>query len=165
MIKQGKVFIIHFVYIKQDTSGHPASQASTMKYKTLIILIFCFLSKCYHFLALLHLPDALSHVGDISHAKPLTIFILIWNELQHDKTNKMTCAPSEDSDQPGHFRCLHEEAMGPWLPIKHTEDSDQTEWMPRLIWVIAGCTCHFVCFVMCRLKLHQHCGKPMVLMP
>ena len=23
-------------------------------------------------------------------------------EPQHDKTNKMTCAPSEDSDQPGH---------------------------------------------------------------
>ena len=23
-------------------------------------------------------------------------------ELQHYKTNKMTCAPSEDSDQPGH---------------------------------------------------------------
>ena len=24
------------------------------------------------------------------------------NEPQHDKTNKKTCAPSEDSDQPGH---------------------------------------------------------------
>ena len=24
------------------------------------------------------------------------------NELQHDKTNKMTCAPSIDSDQLGH---------------------------------------------------------------
>ena len=24
------------------------------------------------------------------------------NELPHDKTNKMTCAPSKDSDQPGH---------------------------------------------------------------
>ena len=23
-------------------------------------------------------------------------------ELPHDKTNKMACAPSEDSDQPGH---------------------------------------------------------------
>ena len=29
-----------------------------------------------------------------------------WFEPQHDKTNKMSCAPSEDSDQPwhtGHF--------------------------------------------------------------
>ena len=24
------------------------------------------------------------------------------NEPVHDKTNKMTCAPSKDSDQPGH---------------------------------------------------------------
>ena len=24
------------------------------------------------------------------------------NERPHDKTNKMTCAPSKDSDQPGH---------------------------------------------------------------
>ena len=34
---------------------------------------------------------------------PLKLFVLIENilERQHDKTNKMTCAPSEDSDQPG----------------------------------------------------------------
>ena len=24
------------------------------------------------------------------------------NELRHDKTNAIACAPSEDSDQPGH---------------------------------------------------------------
>ena len=41
------------------------------------------------------------------------------NEPPHDKTNKMTCAPSEDSDQPGHLpslislRCPHEESLGP----------------------------------------------------
>ena len=39
---------------------------------------------------------------------PLLIVIAIvnsyvaQNEPRHDKTNKMTCAPSEDSDQPGH---------------------------------------------------------------
>ena len=41
------------------------------------------------------------------------------NELPHDKTNKMTCAPSEDrsawtsarSDQS--LRCLHDERLGP----------------------------------------------------
>ena len=50
-----------------------------------------------------------------SAAKPETLFqfeCFSWlcplkqkmttNEPQHDKTNKMTCAPSEDSDQPGH---------------------------------------------------------------
>ena len=40
------------------------------------------------------------------------------------KTNKMTCAHSEDSDQPGHpssliiLRCPHEETLGPQLPIE-----------------------------------------------
>ena len=33
----------------------------------------------------------------------------------------------------------------------HSEDSDQTGWVPRLIWVFAGRTCHFVGFVMRRL--------------
>ena len=27
-------------------------------------------------------------------------------ELEHDKTNKITCAPSEASDQPAHWTCL-----------------------------------------------------------
>ena len=46
------------------------------------------------------------------------------SEPSHDKTNKMTYAPSEDwsawasiqSDQS--LRCPHEEALGPWLPIE-----------------------------------------------
>ena len=42
--------------------------------------------------------------------------------MPNDKTNKMTCAPSEDSDKPGH--------------------------PPRLILVLAGRTRHFVGFVM-----------------
>ena len=63
------------------------------------------------------------------------------NEPPHDKTNKITCAPSEDSDQPRYppslisLRCPHEETLGPWLPIvrAHCENSDQTGQMPRLI--------------------------------
>ena len=40
-------------------------------------------------------------------------------EPPHYKTNKITCAPSEDSDQPGlkpsliSLRCLQEENLGP----------------------------------------------------
>ena len=34
----------------------------------------------------------------------------------------------------------------------HSKDSDQTGRMPRLIWVFAGCTGHFVGFVVLRLK-------------
>ena len=33
----------------------------------------------------------------------------------------------------------------------HSEDSDRTGRVPRLSWVFAGCTCHFVGFVMRRL--------------
>ena len=46
----------------------------------------------------------------------------------------------------------------------HSEDSDQTGWMPRLIWVLAGRTCHFVGFIMCRLIYIYHvCDKVTIL--
>ena len=47
-------------------------------------------------------------------------------EPGHDKTYKMTCAPNEDSDQPGHqpslisLRCPHEETLGPLATLKCT---------------------------------------------
>ena len=54
------------------------------------------------------------------------------------QTNKMACAPREDSDQPYQsFRCSHEESLGPYLP--------------RLIRVFAGRKDHFVVLVMRRL--------------
>ena len=59
-------------------------------------------------------------------AEPVNLITHIFDR-PHDKTNTMTCAPSEDSDQPGHstqsdqsLRCPHEEALGPSLPITHT---------------------------------------------
>ena len=82
-----------------------------------------------------------------------------WNEPPRDKTNKMACAPSEDSDQPGHppsltrvFACAQWVAKDTSFLHADTEDSNQTGRMPRLIWVFAGRTCHFVGFVMRRLK-------------
>ena len=66
-------------------------------------------------------------------------------ELPHDKTNKMACASSEDPDQPGHppslisLHCPHETY---WA---HCDVSDQTGWMPRLIWLQSFCWfCHEV---------------------
>ena len=47
-------------------------------------------------------------------------------EPAHDKTNKMTCVPSKDSDQSGHplslisLRCPHEDSLGPWLSLECT---------------------------------------------
>ena len=48
-------------------------------------------------------------------------------EPPHDKTNKMTCAPSEDSYQPGHppslikvsaVRMKKKKTLGPQLPVE-----------------------------------------------
>ena len=76
-------------------------------------------------------------------------------EAPHDKTNKMTCAPSEDSDQPvasaqsdQSSLCAQWVAEDPMFLHVDSEDSDQTGRMPRLIWVFAGHTCHFVGFLM-----------------
>ena len=43
-------------------------------------------------------------------------------------------------------------AKGSVLLQADSEGFDQTGQMPRLIQVFAGCTCHFVGFVMRRLK-------------
>ena len=55
------------------------------------------------------------------------VAVMSWsNEPPHDKTNKMACVPSKDSDQHGHppslisIRCLHEESLGSQLPIQRT---------------------------------------------
>ena len=53
-------------------------------------------------------------------------------EPQHYKTNKMTCAPSEDSDQPGHPQSQRV-AEDPMFLHADSEDSDQTGRMSRLI--------------------------------
>ena len=68
----------------------------------------------------------------------------------------MTCAPSEDSDQPGHppslIRVFSVCMKKPLLPTECLAKTDQTGQMPWLIWVFAGRTCHYVGFVMMRLN-------------
>ena len=87
----------------------------------------------------------------------------------HDKTNKLTCAQrilrptwaSAQSDQS--FRCPREESLGIGYPLS-AQRRLRSAWastaktlirlgalMPRLIWVFAGRTGHFVGFVMRRL--------------
>ena len=48
--------------------------------------------------------------------------------------------------------CIQWVAKGPRFLHADSQDSDRTGRMPRLIWVFAGRTCHFVGFVMRRLK-------------
>ena len=61
-------------------------------------------------------------------------------EPPHDKPNKMTFVPSEDSDQHGHqpslirvFAVRSMGSLGPNLLQADSADSDQTWRMPRLI--------------------------------
>ena len=67
-------------------------------------------------------------------------------EPPHDKTNKMTCAPSEDRSVWASARS-DQTSLSAWRKFgsfathwAHSEDSDKTGWMPRLIWVFAGRT-------------------------
>ena len=67
------------------------------------------------------------------------------HEPPHDKTDKMAGAPSEDSDESGHR--WTESSLSLWRKLgslathwAHSEDSDQTGRMPRLIRVFAGHT-------------------------
>ena len=89
--------------------------------------------------------------------KLICILFIVKIVLPHDKTNKMT-APSEDSDRPVWSECslcAHWVAKDPSSFHADSEDSDRIGWMPRLIWVFAGRTCHFVGFVMRRLKCQK----------
>ena len=83
-------------------------------------------------------------------------------ESPHDKTNKMACAPSEDSDQYGYPPSMIRVFAVAWRNLgsfathkAHSEDSYQTGRMPRLIWVFGGRTCHFVGFDMRRLRIFR----------
>ena len=53
------------------------------------------------------------------------------------------------------WQCAQWVAKDPCFLHVDSKDSDQTGWMPRLIWVFAGRTCHFVGFVMRLLKFCQ----------
>ena len=52
-------------------------------------------------------------------------------ELQHDKTNKMICAPTEDSDQPGHpaslIRVFAVRMKKEWV-LSYTQSAQQRLW-------------------------------------
>ena len=78
---------------------------------------------------------------------------------QHDKTNKMSVRPAETQISLGIRPVWSESSLSAWRKLGslathwvHSEDSDQTGRMPKLIWVFAGGTLIFVGFVMSWLK-------------
>ena len=80
--------------------------------------------------------------------------ILNLNRLMR-KPIKWHVRPAKTQISLGIRRVWSESSLSAWRNLgslathwAHSEDSDQTGRMPRLIWVFAGRTCHFVGFVM-----------------
>ena len=77
----------------------------------------------------------------------LSILLTVWYEPPHDKTNKVAVRPAKTQISLGKRPVWSESSLSAWrklgsLPTHwvHSEDSDQTGRMPRLIWVFAGRT-------------------------
>ena len=71
----------------------------------------------------------------------------IWNEPRHEKTNKLSVCPAKTQMSLGIRPVWSESSLSAWGNLwslavhwTHSDDSDQTGRMPRLIWVFAGCT-------------------------
>ena len=71
-------------------------------------------------------------------------------EPRHDKTNNVAVRPAKTLISLGirpvwseSLLCAKWVAKGARFFLAHSEDSDQTGRMPRLIWVFAGCTVTF----------------------
>ena len=103
---------------------------------------------------------------------PNTGFLVTWLIVAGDtKRNTLSSQMSRDMTKPTKWVCAQLRLRSAWAFAQseqsslsawgklgslathwvHSEDSDQTGRMPRLICVFAGPT-HFVCFVMSRLK-------------
>ena len=68
-------------------------------------------------------------------------------EPRHDKTNNVAVRPAKTQISRGIRPVWSESSLLAWRKLgslasywAHSEDSDQTGQMPRLIWVFAGCT-------------------------
>ena len=78
------------------------------------------------------------------------------HEPRHDKTIKVTVRPAKTQISLGIRPVWSESSLSAWRklvslanPWAHSEDSDQTERMPRLCWVFAGHTL-ILLFLSCR---------------
>ena len=101
------------------------------------------------------LKDSVDNLTLTSFAE-LQLYIII--EPRHDKTNKVTLRPAKTQISRGirpvwseSSLCTQWVAKDPSFLHTDSENSDQTGRMPRLIWIFAGRTYHFVGFVMRRL--------------
>ena len=128
-------------------------------------------SRCTdHFVDLSSFSSFLETIFSTITLTPLCYFsyVVYRNEPSHDKTSKMTCAQlrTRSAWHPPSLIKVFAVHMKKALVLSYPlsaqrrlrsawalDDSDQPGHpMPRLIWVFAGCTCHFVGFVIRWLK-------------
>ena len=81
-------------------------------------------------------------------------------DMKQNKPNKVSVCPAKTQISLGVHPVWTQTSLSAWKNIgslaihwAHSECSDKTGRMPRLIWVFAGRTCHFVDFVMLPLNI------------
>ena len=98
---------------------------------------------------MIYLPKLQFSIHSYSCPHSMHFFIF---EPPHYKTNKMTVRPVKTQISLGIHPVWSETSLFAQYVAKDPSFlHDQTGWMPRLIWVFTGWTCHFVGFVMRRL--------------
>ena len=82
-----------------------------------------------------------------SNCNECTAYLLIKYDPPHDKTNKITLRPAKTQISLGMCPVWSESSLSAWRKLgslathwAHSEGSDQTERMPRMIFVFAGRT-------------------------
>ena len=111
------------------------------------------------------LSNEIFYLASHIHLRFFFFYTLSWTvtfEPPYDKTNKMACVPSEDSDQPGHPLSLwSDSSLSPWRKlgswaIQWAHSEDWSDWAANwadtqadrsLCWAHS----HFVGFVIRRL--------------
>ena len=102
--------------------------------------------KPYRTHSYIHVNTNMKEKASSNYVPTISLYNLT-NELRHDKTNKMAVRPATTQISLGIYPVWSESLLSAWrktgslaIHWAHSEDSDQTGRMPRLIWVTAGRT-------------------------
>ena len=133
-----------------DTSGKNHTREENTK--SIYLYLFIYLS--------IYPVTIEDHALQESESRPTAYYACsLPNEPPHDKTNKMTVRPAKTHISLGirpvwseSSLCALRIAKDPSYLHADSEAPNQTGRMPRLTWVFAGRTCHFVGFIMKRIK-------------
>ena len=113
-------------------------------------------SDCWNFQQIIETTKQAVMIKDVQWALAVLITglyiykIMIKNEPAHDKPTKWHVRPAKTQISLGIRPVWSESLLSAWRKLgslatnwAHTEDSEQTGRMPRLIWVFIGRTCYF----------------------